>query len=118
MSNVQVQTGDIEPAGNSFEIFIKLHHEKTLLTWTITLFKPSSTSMKAQLYYYNSVTKNRQSSKIIPNDGVYMHHNGEQFTTELRFVVDQNDKFDTALLVLEGNLKGKYIVSMEKVTTA
>jgi hypothetical protein len=47
-----------------------------------------------------------------------MHHNGESFTTELRFVVEQSDKYDNALLVLEGNHKGKFIVSMEKVTSA
>lgn len=47
-----------------------------------------------------------------------MHHNGDQFTTEVRFVVDQSEKYDNALLVLEGNTKGKYIVSLEKVTSA
>lgn len=45
-----------------------------------------------------------------------MHHNGEQFTTELRFVVEQSDKYDNVLLTLDGNVKGKFIVSMEKVT--
>jgi hypothetical protein len=118
MSNVQVVTGDIEPAGNVFEIYVKLSHEKTLLTWTITLLKPSGTNLKPQLYLYNSITKNRQNTKIIPSDGIYMHHNGDQYTTELRFVVDQSDKYDNALLVLEGNTKGRYIVSMEKVTSA
>lgn len=76
MSNVQVITGEIEPAGNVFEIFVKLLHQKTLLSWTITLFKPSGTVLKPQLYFYNSITKNRQNTKIIPSDGIYMHHNG------------------------------------------
>ena len=118
MSNVQVLTGDIEPAGNSFQTYIKLCHEKTLITWTITLFKPSGTTFKPQLYLYNSITKNKQNTKIIQNEGLYMHHNGDQFTTEVRFVVDQSEKYDNALLVLEGNTKGKYIVSLEKVTSA
>lgn len=46
-----------------------------------------------------------------------MHHNGEQFTTELRFVINQSDKYDTALLVIDGNHKGRYVVSLEKVTS-
>jgi hypothetical protein len=100
MSNAQVITGEIEPAGNVFETFVKLIHDKTLLTWTITLLKPSGTVLKPQLYFYNSITKNRQNTKIIPSDGIYMHHNGEQYTTELRFVVDKSDKYDNALLVL------------------
>ncbi len=66
MSNVQVLTGDIEPSGGAFETYIKLTHEKTLITWTITLFKPSGTTFKPQLYLYNSITKNRQNSKIVP----------------------------------------------------
>jgi hypothetical protein len=47
-----------------------------------------------------------------------MHHSGEQFSTELRFVISQSEKYDTVLLALEGNTKGKYVVSMEKVTAA
>ena len=118
MSNVQVLTGQIEPAGNTFETFVKLTHEKTLLTWSITFNKPSGTVFKPQLYFYNTVTKNRQNSKILPAEGVYMHHNGEQFTTQLRFVINQSDKYDTALLVIDGNHKGRYVVSLEKVTSA
>lgn len=44
-----------------------------------------------------------------------MHAAADQFNTELRFVVDQSDKFDYAVLTLDGNSKGKYIVSIEKV---
>ena len=41
MNNFQVIRGEIEPAGNLFEIFIKPVHDKMLLTWTITLLKHS-----------------------------------------------------------------------------
>lgn len=76
MSNVQVLSGDIEPVGGTFETYVKLTHEKTLLTWSITLDKPSGTNFKPQLYLYNSVTKNKQNSKIVPSEGLYMHHSG------------------------------------------
>ena len=66
MSNVQVIQGEIEPVGGSFETYVKLNHDKTLINWSITLEKPSGTNFKPQLYLYNSVTKNKQNSKVIP----------------------------------------------------
>ena len=36
----------------------------------------------------------------------------------MRFVVEQSDKYDNAILVLDGNYKGSYIVALEKVIEA
>lgn len=66
MSNVQVLTGDIEPINGTFETFLKINHERTLITWSINLEKPSGTTLKPQLYLYNTITKNKQNTKIIP----------------------------------------------------
>ena len=118
MTNVQVLSGQIEPIDNTHEVYVPIPHESTLLTWTITFFKPTGNSLKGQVYLYNSATKNKQSTKIIPSDGLYLHHGGDQVTTEMRFVIDQSDKYDNAVLVLEGKNKGKYIVSIEKVASA
>ena len=74
--------------------------------------------LKAQLYLYNSVTKNKQSTKIVPDEGIYLHHDGQQCNTEMRFVVEQSDKYDNALLELEGKHEGDYIVALEKVIQA
>ena len=104
--------------GNVHEVFTKIPHEKTLITWTINLQKPSTTMLKAQLYLYNSVTKNKQSTKIVPDEGIYLHHDGQQCNTEMRFVVEQSDKYDNALLALEGKHEGDYIVALEKVIQA
>jgi len=46
-----------------------------------------------------------------------MYHNGEEFSTDLRFVVNQSATYDSALLILEGNLKGRYILTIEKITS-
>ena len=108
---MQVQEGKIESIGNIHEVFIKIPHPKTLVTWTINLEKPSTTMLKAQLYLYNSATKNRQSSKIVPDEGIYLHHDSQQCVTEMRFVVEQSDKYDNAILVIEGNHKGSYIIA-------
>ncbi len=81
LTNVQVMEGKIESVGNIHEVFTKIPHEKTLLTWTLNIDKPSTTMLKSQLYLYNSVTKNRQSSKIIPEEGIYLHHDGQQCVT-------------------------------------
>lgn len=89
-----------------------------MITWTLNIEKPSTTMLKGQLYLYNSVTKNRQSSKIVPDEGIYLHHDGQQCISELRFVVEQSDKYDNAILVLDGNYKGNYIVALEKVIEA
>ena len=118
MTNIQVLSGKVESVGNMFEVFSKIPHEKTLVTWTVNLIKPSTTMLKAQLYLYNSVTKNRQSTNIVPNEGVYLHHDGQQCITEMRFVVEQSDKYDNVLFVLEGNHQGTYVIALEKVIPA
>jgi hypothetical protein len=115
---VQVLSGKIECTGNLHEVYTKIPHEKTLITWTLNIQKPSTTMLKAQLYFYNSITKNKQSSKIIPQEGLYLHHDGQQCVSEMRFVVEQSDKYDNVLLQLEGKYEGTYIVALEKVVTA
>ena len=116
MTNVQVLTGEIESVDNTHEVFVPLPHESTLITWTITLLKPSTNNLKAQAYLYNSATKNKQNTKVLPNEGIYLHHSGDQVTTEVRFVFEQSEKYDNVVLVLEGKHKGKYLISLEKVT--
>ena len=83
----------------------------------MTLYKPTN-NLKAQVYLFNSATKNKQSTKIIPSEGIYVHHSGEQATVEMRFLLEQSEKYDNAILTLEGKNKGKYIISIEKVNSA
>ena len=117
MTNIQVLSGEIESIDNTFETYVPIPHENTLISWTMTLFKPTN-NLKAQVYLFNSATKNKQSTKIIPPEGIYVHHSGEQSIVEMRFMLEQSDKYDNAILTLEGKNKGKYIVSIEKVNTA
>ena len=88
------------------------------MSWTININKPSNTLLKAQFYLYNSVTKNKQSTKVVPDEGIYMHHDGQQCMLELRFLAEQSDKYDNILLAIEGNHQGNYIIALEKVIEA
>lgn len=116
MTNLQVLTGEIDSVDNNHEVYVPIQHESTLITWTVTILKPSTTILKAQVYLFNSATKNKQSTKIIPAEGLYLHHSGEQVTVELRFLIEQSDKYDNVVLGIEGKNNGKYIVSLEKVS--
>ena len=35
----------------------------------------------------------------------------------MRFAVEQSDKYDNAIFVIEGKQKGKYIISLEKLSS-
>ena len=59
---------------------------------------PTTSVLKAQLYYFNSITRQRQSSKFLPDDGVYMYYSTSECTVELRFLVEQSDKYDSVIL--------------------
>ena len=55
---------------------------------------------------------------MVPDEGVYLHHDGQQCMVELRFLAEQSDKYDNILLSIEGNHQGTYIVALEKVIEA
>ena len=43
--------------------------------------------VKPQMYYYNSITKQRKSSGAVPEEGVYVHHGGQAYI-EIKFLAE------------------------------
>lgn len=98
-----------------FEVFVKIPHTKTVFTWGLNLQKPSSNLLKTQMYYYNSTTKERNNSKTIPEEGVFLNHSGDSCYIELRFFADQEEGYDYVVFSLKDKWRGSYLISMEKV---
>lgn len=94
---------------------VSIPHKHCVITWGLNITKPGTNVIKPQLWYYNTVTKQRKNSKTIPDEGLNLMHNGDSVYTEVRFLVDQED-FDCVILQLsDSKLEGDYLVSIEKV---
>jgi|JI61114BRNA_FD_contig_41_1693849_length_568_multi_2_in_0_out_0_2 hypothetical protein len=74
-------SGELSDSVNPFEVFVKIPHSKTVFTWGLNLRKPNGTQLKCQMYYYNSITKERKNSKVIPDDGIFLNHNNDSCYT-------------------------------------
>ena len=68
----------------------------------------SSTVVKPQMFYYSSITKQRKTSGAIPEEGVYVHHNGKGYL-EMKFVAELED-FDLVIFQLQGKSFGEYTI--------
>lgn len=69
----------------------------------------STTIVKPQFYYYNSTTKQRKTSGAMPDDGLYVHHNGKGYV-EVKFIAELED-FDMVVFSLAGKRTGDYTIS-------
>ena len=87
-----------------------------MYTWGLNLQKPNSTTLKGQMFYYNSATKEKKNSKAIPEDGVFLNHSNDSCYIELRFFSDQEEGFDHVIFSLKDKWRGTYLVSIEKVS--
>ena len=83
-------SGDLDDSISPFEIFVKIPHQKTVFTWGLNFSKPSGNTLKCQMEHYNSLTKERKSSKAVPDDGVFINHNNDACYTEIRFFAEQD----------------------------
>lgn len=64
------------------------------------------------MFYYNTSTKERRSSAIIPEEGVFIYNNGKGYT-EIKFLAEYED-FDMVVFKV-GKSQGSYILTGEKV---
>jgi cytochrome oxidase Cu insertion factor (SCO1/SenC/PrrC family) len=78
LSCVQVVEGSLDETADT-EVFVKLHHKKTVFTWTLNLKNMPQNLLKMQFYYYSSITKQRKSTAAVPEEGVYVHHSGTAY---------------------------------------
>lgn len=78
LGSIQITQGSLDETAET-EIFVKLTHKKSIFTLALNLSKLSSNLVKVQMHYYNSITKQRRSSGAVPEEGVYVHHNGQGY---------------------------------------
>jgi hypothetical protein len=112
LTNMNVTTGDIDDSSNPFEVFVKVPHPKTVFTWGMNLQKPANSTMKCQFYLYNSVTKDRKSTKSVPEDGIFINHSSDSCYVEMRFIADQEEGYDHVIFSLKDKWRGTYLISM------
>ncbi len=115
LTNMNVTSGEIDESANPFEVFIRIPHAKTVFTWGLNLQKPTSNTLKGSFNLYNSATKEKKNTKMIPDDGIFINHNGDLCYVEMRFMADQEEGYDHVIFSLKDKWKGTYLISMEKV---
>lgn len=116
LTNMNVTSGEIDDSQNPFEVFVRIPHPKTVFTWGLNLQKPSSNTLKGHFYLYNSATKDKKNTKMIPDDGVFINHNSDSCYVEMRFLADQEEGYDHVVFSLKDKWRGTYLISMEKVS--
>lgn len=78
LGSIQVTQGPLDETAET-EIFVKLAHKKSVFTLALTMTKMSTNVVKVQMFYYSSITKQRKTSGAVPEEGLYVHHNGNGY---------------------------------------
>ena len=68
------------------------------------------------MFYYNSHTKQRKTSRAVDDSGVYVHNCGKGYV-QIKFLAEMED-FDMVIFQLQGPNKGEYTISSEKMEMA
>lgn len=87
LTNVQTLTGQIDNNGDNFEVYSKIPHKQAVYTWALNLQRPNTSNLKTQMYYYNSLTKQKKNSKAIPDEGLYINNGNDSSFVEMRTFV-------------------------------
>ncbi len=78
LGSVQITRGELDETAET-EVFIKLNHKRSVFTWGLNFTKLAQTMVRPQMYYYNSITKQRKTSGAIPEEGIYVHNSGQAY---------------------------------------
>jgi hypothetical protein len=112
MGNIEVVSGPLEAEGDT-EIFLQLSSKRTVFTLSLNLTAVPNDMLKVQMFYYNSTSKERRSSGVVPEEGVYVYSNGRAFT-EIKFLAEFED-FEMVVFRVNAKSQGTYIITGEKV---
>jgi len=113
LTNIQVSAGILDESTDT-EIFAKLNSKQLVFTWGLNIRKSNNTTIKPQMLYYNSLTKQRKTSGAVPEEGLYLHTNGEASYIEMKFYAELED-FDMVIFKLSGKNVGEYTLAVERV---
>ena len=65
LGSVQVMQGKLDETADT-QVFLKLVHKKTVFTWVLNMNNMNTTTIKPQLFYFSSITKQRKTSGAVP----------------------------------------------------
>ena len=74
LGNLQLISGQLEEEDT--EIFVPLAHKHTIFSLSLSLNNLSTTMLRTQMSYFSTATKQRKSAGALPEEGLYLHHNG------------------------------------------
>ena len=86
----------------------------TVFTWGLTFSQFNGGNIYPQMYYYNSVTKERKTSGAVPEEGLNLHHTGSGIYSEIKFMAELED-YDMVMFKLKGKYSGEYTLTSERV---
>jgi hypothetical protein len=78
LGSAQITRGELDETAET-EVFIKLNHKRSVFTWGLNFTKLVHNMVRPQMYYYNSITKQRKTSGAIPEEGIYVHNSGQAY---------------------------------------
>jgi hypothetical protein len=64
-----------------------LAHKKTVFTLAIALNNLTTTMLRTQMSYYSTSTKQRKNAGALPEEGIFLHHNGST-QIEIKFLAE------------------------------
>lgn len=114
IANCKTYCQELKDGKDEKDLVVPMPESRSLITWSIHA-KQTNNTIKLQIYYLNSHSRNEKKSKLVPNDAISVYAPHSSASADMRFLVEPVEGFDKLVFRVESSIKGKQIVVSEKI---